>query len=289
MTSNLFNQTLPQALLLHGSEHAPALDIVEQLIIHTLCESPQKNCGHCRACLFIQQKTHPDVSWITPEKPGAAIKIDQIRKMQLAVYQTPQCATHRIICIYPANELNRAASNALLKILEEPPKHAHFILLATHLDTLPATIISRCQTHQQKEPKRILDSNTPGYLSIGLHYDETTPRGILFKNQHAIIHQICDLSEHQTSVCQLVAEYPKYQLIDWLWFLHLFTATLLQHQLTPKTPVFTDHRVQQLASKHSPLHYFKQLDMILAFTKKINLDMPLNLALTLETLLIGYV
>jgi DNA polymerase III subunit delta' len=295
MTLSLFNknliarfgQNLPQALLLVGQEHTHALDLIQPIITHFLCSA--NNCGTCRTCLLIQKKTHPDILFITPEKPGAAIKIDQIRKLQYEAYQTPLCADHRIIIIHPANEMNRSASNALLKVLEEPPKHLHFILIATHLDSLPNTIMSRCQSYQIQEPEPITTASTPGYLSIGLHYDESTPRGILFKKQQEIILKLCELSENKASVCQLAADWSTHALSDWLWFFQLLTATLLQHQLIPEQPVFLDTRLQQLANNYSPVHYFNQLDIILKFTKKINLDIPLNPTLALETLLMGYI
>ena len=297
MALNAFNkrlsahlkQALPEALLLIGPEHTHALDLVHSLIAYFLCESEKKPCNTCRSCHFIQQKTHPDVLFLTQEKPGSAIKIDQIRSLQHEIYQTPQVATHRIIVIHPADELNRAASNALLKILEEPPKHIHFILIATHVETLPATIMSRCQSYQLPEPEPILNAETPGYLNIGLHYDETTPRGLLFKEQQNIIQKISEIANQNASICQVAAEYSSHALSDWLWFFQLLTATLLQYQLLPNQLLVSNQPLQQLANKHSPVHYFKQLDMILEFTKKINQDIPLNPTLALETLLMGYI
>lgn len=280
---------LPQALLLVGPEHAQTLELTNQVIKGVLCDSENKPCGQCRHCLLIEQEIHPDVLLVTQEKAGSAIKIDQIRNLQLIAYQTPQCATERIVIIHPANELNRAASNALLKILEEPPQYTYFILVATHLDTLPLTIISRCQVHQVSEPKPVLDQHIPGYLNIGLHYDKATPRGFLFENHQAIIKKVCDLSEKKISLCQLASECSNHALSDLLWFFQLFTATLLQYQLLPSKTVIQNTHVQKLAEKHSPIHYFKQLDNISAFTKKMNQDIPLNPTLTLESLLIGYI
>ncbi len=297
MTLNTFNhnlderlkQALPQALLLVGPEHTHALDFTLSLMTHFLCESEKKPCFSCRSCRFMQQKKHPDVFFMTQEKPGSAIKIDQIRALQHEIYQTPQVTNHRMTVIHPANELNRAASNALLKILEEPPKHVHFILIATHLDTLPATIMSRCQTYQLPEPETIHNINTPGYLNIGLHYDEATPRGALFKEKDNIIQKISDITNHNTSICQVAAEYAKHALSDCLWFFQLLTTTLLQHQLAPEHLNTSNKHIQQLATKHTSVHYFKQLDTILAFTKKVNQDVPLNPTLVLETLLMGYI
>ncbi len=293
MDSNLLSklqaQHLPQALLLIGQESSRPVDLAQQLVAHSFCESDVKPCGHCRPCQLLQQSAHPDLLVITQEKPGAAVKIEQIRSLQQEVYQTAQCATHRVIMIYPADELNRAAANALLKILEEPPAHAHFILIAAHLDTLPATIMSRCQSYHMPEPLQKSAPNTPGYLSLGLHYDESSPRGVLFQEHAKFIQKLSEASQNQQSVCQLAAQYTNHALIDMLWLLQLVTTTLLQYQLLPEQQASVNTHLAQLAEKHSPVHYFKQLDMILEFIKKINQDIPLNPALALETLLMEYV
>lgn len=287
--SHLEASNFPQSMLFLGQNVAHTFNLTQQLIKRLLCSSEHKGCDVCRSCNFLEQNKHPDVSVITQEKLNSAIKIDQIRDIQTNIYQTPLCATHRIIIIYPANELNRAAANALLKILEEPPKHAIFILLAEHLNTLPATITSRCQRYHVPESKIIADADTPGYLSLGKHYPEDSPRGLLFKQQQEIIDKLCDLSERKISVCQLASTWGNHAIHDWLWFFQLFTASVVQHQLLPEEPIFFDVRVQQLTEAYSPVHFFKQLDIIQELTKKINQDIPLNPTLALESLLMGYV
>lgn len=280
---------LPQTLLFLGSQHTHGLVFIHRLIQHVLCDASNKPCETCRQCRFLKQKTHPDVVYIHQEKPNAAIKIDQIRALQHDIYQTPQCASHRMIVIHPADELNRAAANALLKILEEPPKHVIFILLARHLDTLPATLVSRCQKMYIPEPEVRVDARAPGYLALGLQYDTTSSRGLLFKHQLLMIHQLCDLSEGESSVCKLASAWSVYTLSDCLWFFQLLIGTILKHKLMPEQAVFSDARVQALAARYSPVHFFKQLDMILKLTRDLNRDIPLNPTLALETLLMGYI
>lgn len=286
--TRLANSGFPQSLLFLGSNPTHTLELTQQLIKLLLCSEETKPCGVCRSCIFLNQNKHPDVLYITQEKPTSAIKIDQIRSIQANIYQTPLCSKLRVIIIHPAHELNRAASNALLKILEEPPKHAIFILLAEHLNTLPATIMSRCQRYHIPEPTLASDADTPGYLSLGMHYPEDSPRGILFKQQQEIIDKLRDLSNNKISVCQLASIWGHHAIHDWLWFFQLFTASILQHQLLPEEPIFFDSRIQHLTEAYSPVHFFKQLDIIQELTKKINQDIPLNPTLALETLLMGY-
>lgn len=279
----------PQSVLILGPNVRHTLELTQQLMKHLLCSSENKPCGLCRSCKFLIQNTHPDVLYITQEKPTSSIKIDQIRSLQSHIYQTPLCATHRVIVIYPAHELNRAAANALLKILEEPPKHAIFILLAEHLNTLPATIMSRCQRYYVPDDASESHHTGFGYLNC-VGYDlEDSPRGILLQQQQDIMNKLCDLSEGKISVCQVAATLGKHDLQDWLWFFQLFTASLLNYKLLPEASVVDDARLQKLIEAYSAVHFFKQLDEIQNLTKKLNQDIPLNPILALETLLIDYV
>lgn len=286
--NQLIKTGFPQSVLLLGPAHTNSLILTRQLIKLLLCTSEQKPCGACRSCNFSEQDTHPDVLFITQEKPTSAIKIDQIRALQDNIYQTPLCGKHRVIIIHPANELNRAAANALLKILEEPPKHAIFLLLAEHLNTLPATIISRCQRYHVPDSNITSDTNTLGYLNLGAYYPGESPRGILFKQYPEIIQKIYDLSEGKASVCQLASTWGHHALHDWLWFFQLLTASLLQHQCLSDAEILHDIRLQKLTETYSSVHFFKQLDIIQKLIKQINQDIPLNPTLALESILMGY-
>lgn len=281
-------RNLPSALLLVGEAHTRPLEVACAVAMHASCTASNAPCKTCQACRLIADASHPDITTVMPDTPGAAIKVDQIRALQQAVYQTPQSLERRMIVLYPANEMNRAAANALLKILEEPPQHVCFILVATHTSTLPKTIMSRTQVYYIPEPTLPSDVNIPGYLALGLYFDDNTPRGVLFKQYQDLTQKLLRLIERQYAVSQFAAECAKHDLQDCLWFFHLLTTTLIQMQCAPHLFSDANPHLQALAQKHSTVHYFKQLDMILEFTKKINFDMPLNPTLTLEALLIGY-
>lgn len=74
------------------------------------------------------------------------ISVDQIREMQHRLTTRPTIGTRRAIIIDPADDLEKAASNALLKSLEEPPAGSFFLLVAHQPGRLLATIRSRCRT-----------------------------------------------------------------------------------------------------------------------------------------------
>lgn len=100
-------------------------------------------CGRCKPCLKIEAGNHPDIIRVKPS--GPFIKIDQIRSLCQTIAMKPYEAIRRVVIISDAQAMNPAASNALLKMLEEPPARTILILLATHISDLLPTIVSRCQ------------------------------------------------------------------------------------------------------------------------------------------------
>jgi DNA polymerase III subunit gamma/tau len=80
--------------------------------------------------------------------------IDDIRELREAVNVMPFESPYKVYIIDEVHMLTKEAFNALLKTLEEPPKHAVFILATTELEKLPETIISRCQEFTFKKPSQ---------------------------------------------------------------------------------------------------------------------------------------
>ncbi len=100
-------------------------------------------CGCCRSCKKIQSNSHPDVLSITPS--GSFIKIDQVRALYQTLTMKPHEARYRVVILAEAQRMNLAASNAFLKILEEPPDQTVLILIAEKKPDLLQTVVSRCQ------------------------------------------------------------------------------------------------------------------------------------------------
>lgn len=100
-------------------------------------------CGSCKSCRKIASYNHPDI--IRVKSSGAFIKIDQIRTLCQILAMKPYEARVRVVIISDAQAMNPAASNALLKALEEPPANTILILLAMQTSDLLPTIVSRCQ------------------------------------------------------------------------------------------------------------------------------------------------
>ncbi len=147
----------PHALLLHGprgiGKHALALNLAQAL----LCESPAADnlaCGACPSCRYAIAGQHPDLMRlelliVDPEdgtlKMVDAIGIDRVRALTDFVQLSSHRQRAKVAVIAPAERMNAAAANALLKTLEEPPPGTYLVLVADQPGRLPPTIISRCR------------------------------------------------------------------------------------------------------------------------------------------------
>ncbi|MGR8948411.1 MAG: DNA polymerase III subunit delta' [Gammaproteobacteria bacterium] len=112
-----------------------------------LCEapSPAHYCGTCRSCILFDAGNHPDYSLTAPEEEGKTIGVDQIRALADFYALKAHYGGRKVSIISPAENMNRAASNALLKTLEEPPPGATIILVTDRYDAITMTVRSRCQ------------------------------------------------------------------------------------------------------------------------------------------------
>jgi DNA polymerase-3 subunit delta' len=145
-----------QALLLAGPRGVGKGELALAWAQALLCEAPRADgeaCGSCPACHWFEAGTHPDFRLVTlQEKTGkegetrmaTAIEVDQAREavdfVQLSTYR----AGFRVVLVNPADSLNLATANALLKVLEEPPLNTVFVLVSDQPRRLLPTIRSRC-------------------------------------------------------------------------------------------------------------------------------------------------
>lgn len=113
------------------------------------CQQQQADsCDKCVSCLKIENNQHPDVRWVDLEGGADSqghIKIEYIRQLQKAINFKPYEARKKVFIINHAHALTAEASNALLKILEEPPENSLIILISAKPTLIFKTVISRCR------------------------------------------------------------------------------------------------------------------------------------------------
>ena len=145
LTQMLQKRSIPHAMLFTGVDGIGKQTTARALGMALNCLSPVgvSACGECPSCQKVISGAHPDMITVKPE--GAFIKIDQVRAVSRQLRFAPLEGNWRIVIINDAQAMNLEASNAILKILEEPPKGTVIILTATQTTDLLPTIVSRCQ------------------------------------------------------------------------------------------------------------------------------------------------
>ncbi len=163
-------QRQPHALMIHGPAGIGKRSLAEHVAQALFCERSTDSghpCGECNACRWFGDGNHPDFRLVVPEvlqtavesaiegvdaetsgksgkAPSKEIRIDQIRAMDSFFNVGTHRGGHRVVLLYPADSLNTASANALLKTLEEPPAGCVFLLVTSRIDEVLPTIRSRC-------------------------------------------------------------------------------------------------------------------------------------------------
>lgn len=145
------NANLAHAWLFVGPQDSDKLAVANKFSQWLLCSQrasapePGEACGLCKSCNLFAVATHPDFCCVTLHDDNTSISIADIRSLNDFVTSKPQLAGKKVVLLYPAEKMQAAAANALLKTLEEPGSDTILLLLAEHEHLLLPTIVSRCQ------------------------------------------------------------------------------------------------------------------------------------------------
>ena len=144
LTNAISSGIISHAYLFSGPYGTGKTTIARLLAKALNCQNREnyEPCNKCSSCLEINQGRSIDLIEIDAASHRG---IDEIRELREGIRFVPTKSKYKVFIIDEASQLTKEAANALLKILEEPPAHAIFILATTEAHKMISTIISRCQ------------------------------------------------------------------------------------------------------------------------------------------------
>ena len=143
------NSTVSHAYIFSGTRGTGKTSTAKILARAVNCEHPIDGnpCNECETCKSILRGTNLDVVEMDAASNNG---VDDIRDLREKAFYPPSTSKYKVYIIDEVHMLSKGAFNALLKILEEPPKHLIFILATTEIERVPQTILSRTQRYSFK-------------------------------------------------------------------------------------------------------------------------------------------
>lgn len=229
--------SLPHAILITGQAGLGKTLFAKDFSNFLLCGSPHGDgtrCHQCPACKLITAGNHPDLHEITPAEDKQHILIDQVRQLAATLGMKSHAGGRKIAVIHPADRMNPAACNSLLKTLEEPTDNTVLILVSERPARLPATIRSRCQVCRitpptEQQTRRWLETQTEaaGSVETLLRLSAGAPlqalelaRDETLEKRHRWFEEVQGVRETQQDPVQVAASWSdaKLELVPLQWF-----------------------------------------------------------------------
>jgi len=307
IAQRLHDDTLPHALLLSGA-HGVGKNHLARLLAHALlCRQRGRDalpCGECRDCQLCAAQTHPDFLQVVPHEAGKVISVDQIRGVGQYMALKSHAGGYKVVLISPAEQMNLAAANSLLKTLEEPPSDALLILVSSRAATLTATVRSRCQQlsvarPSQQQALQWLQQEIDGShdLPLLLTLADGAPlralqmaRDGLPAHRAEMLQQLIQLATGRSDPLAVASKWLKFGHQDSLYWMRTWIEDMirLRSTSTPPRVINDDIRPQLLdLSAHLTLQQLHtRLDKAIETARLI--ERQCNAQLLLEDLLIGW-
>ncbi len=312
-------EKLPHALLVYGKQGIGKVEFARALAQSLLCESPDGGvaCGQCHACGWYREGNHPDFRELLPEamneddvdadaavdldakekKKSKEIKIEQIRDIADFMTLTTHRAGFRVLLVHPAEAMNPAAANALLKTLEEPPAHTVILLVTDRIGRLLATIKSRCQRLQVPSPDEatallwlkqqgIAEAEIALAQAGGAPLDAITFADADYQAERKAFVQV--LSDNNADHLAAAQAFEKSDLVNVITWLQTWVSDLALSRFTGEVRHHRDQKaaLSRIATRLNLPALFRYESQLRQARRSVH--HPLNARLLLEQLLISY-
>ena len=139
--------TLPHAIMINGARGSGKRTLADAIAMALLCREGGERlpCGRCVVCRRIRAHEHTDVKYLSQRAGKATLGVDEVRIIREDMFLSPSESDLKVYIIENADALTPQSQNALLKVLEEPPRAVYIILIAPSQDKILSTIRSRVQ------------------------------------------------------------------------------------------------------------------------------------------------
>lgn len=307
---------LPHAILFYGRQGIGKVEFARAMAQSLLCESPEAGlaCGKCAACGWFVEGNHPDFRELIPEaltedeegeeaadadakKKSKEIKIEQIRDIGDFMTLSTHRDGFRVLLVHPAEAMNLAAANALLKTLEEPPPDTVILLVTDRIGRLLATIKSRCQRVMVPAPEEPVALQW--LAAQGIAHAESALAQAGGAPLDAVIYADPDYQAGRKSFIQVLADgnadhlaaaqsFEKSDLVQIMNWLQTWVSDLALSRLTGEVRHHRDQKaaISRIATRLDLPALFRYESQLRQARRSIH--HPLNARLLLEQLLISY-
>ena len=315
---------LPHAMLIHGKQGIGKVEFARAIAQSLLCEAPEHGiaCGTCNACGWYREGNHPDFRELVPEnladdeadadgssdmssttesskekKKSKQIKIDQVRELSGFMTLSTHRDGFRVLLIYPAETMNLAAANALLKTLEEPPPRTVILLVTDQMARLLATIRSRCQRILLTPPtvevalkwlegQNVVKPATALAMAGGAPLDAIQFADRTYQTERQAF--LSTLTDAQADYVAAAQSFEKSDLVNIVTWLQTWVADIVVAKLAGQIRHHVDQQkeITRIAARVELPKLFRY-ESALRQTRR-SISHPLNARLLLEQLLVSY-
>lgn len=299
---------LNHAYILSGEAGMGRRSLANAFVLNLFCEEGMPDpCMNCHACKQVLSGNHPDLIYVTHEKP-ASIGVDDIREqINDTIMVRPYSSYYKVYIVDEAEKMTVQAQNALLKTIEEPPAYAVIMLLTTNPDAFLPTILSRC-VHLKLKPLK--DEVVKGYLTQNIGVEESLAeiyaafaRGNLGKAMHLaesedfklMYSEILRMLKHlkDADISELLDYIHKFKddnldIRECLDFMQMWYRDVLMYKTTKDINLLIFKDEFSAIKAMSTVSGYEGLEKIMEAVDKarIRLDANVNLELVMELMLL---
>jgi len=133
----------PHAILLEGPAGCGKYTFARIVAAAILCAGENRPCGECPHCRKVEKDIHPDVPVYRGEGGSRSFHIEVVRQIRQEAYVRPNEAESKVLILRDIHTMTPQAQNALLKMIEEPPRGVHFLCTCENKSALLPTVLSR--------------------------------------------------------------------------------------------------------------------------------------------------